>query len=296
MALDAEQVLKPARKLRKLLKKITKKPALEQVHDLRTHTRSLEATLAAFSLQSKDKKLLKGLARIHKKAGRVRDMDVLTGFAAALNPKGEENCQVRLIEHLASKRKAYARKLHAAAAKNRGRLRTRLKRTSAELEKLLGVKGKSKFASKSKIHSMDAPTQAAASALRLEAALRNPAHLGKSSLHPYRLKIKELRNLLRAGEASGSSQFVEALGLVKNSIGEWHDWEELLATAQNVLDHTNCRLVRQITTTAEAKYGQALAHTENMRRKFLSVQPGKRAHRRTHAPETAWEAASSLAA
>ena len=47
--LDPERVLKPTRKLRKLLKNMPKQPAPEQVHDLRTNTRRFEAILAAVS-------------------------------------------------------------------------------------------------------------------------------------------------------------------------------------------------------------------------------------------------------
>ena len=52
MAVDANRAQKPARKLRKLLRKMPKLPTAEQVHDLRTDSRRLEATLQALSLDS----------------------------------------------------------------------------------------------------------------------------------------------------------------------------------------------------------------------------------------------------
>lgn len=86
--LDPKRVLKPTRKLRKLLKNMPKQPAPEQVHDLRTNTRRFEAILAAVSPEAmqKEKNLLKDLAAIRKKAGKVRDIDVLTDYAAAWRP------------------------------------------------------------------------------------------------------------------------------------------------------------------------------------------------------------------
>jgi len=86
MSLDSKQLQKPVRKLRKLLKNAAKHPFPEQVHDLRTNTRRLEAALASVSCnpRPRDRKLLKELGRICKRAGKARDMDVLTGFAASV--------------------------------------------------------------------------------------------------------------------------------------------------------------------------------------------------------------------
>jgi hypothetical protein len=64
MALDPEEVQKPLSKLRKLLKKMPKQPTPDQVHDLRTNSRRLEATLTALKLDRKrrGKRVLKTLA------------------------------------------------------------------------------------------------------------------------------------------------------------------------------------------------------------------------------------------
>src|SRR5256885_13729874 len=83
MALDSDQVQKPVRKLRKILKKISRNPSPAKVHDLRTRTRQIEAALGALALDSNrnGRKLLKSLSRVRKNAGRVRDMDVLISYA-----------------------------------------------------------------------------------------------------------------------------------------------------------------------------------------------------------------------
>ncbi len=86
MALDLNRADKPVRKVRKLLKKMSNPPTPEEVHDFRTNSRRVDATLKAFSLDSEpsSRRLLKRLARLRKRAGNARDMDALTDFASTV--------------------------------------------------------------------------------------------------------------------------------------------------------------------------------------------------------------------
>ena len=105
MAIDFERVQKPARKLRKLLKTMSAEPTPEHVHDFRTNSRNMEATLQAFALENSGlgRRVLKPLSRLRKRAGKVRDMDVLTTYAASVDAKdGEKDCAVRLLQELCS--------------------------------------------------------------------------------------------------------------------------------------------------------------------------------------------------
>jgi CHAD domain-containing protein len=267
MALDPNRVYKPVKKLRKMVKRIRKQPLPEQVHDLRTNTRRLEATMTALSLDSRRnaRKLLKDLSRIRKRAGKVRDMDVLTACAATIDAGEEQDCKVQLLEHLGAERRKLAKNLHTTVAKNAQPVRRRLKQFSDEIDRFLCL---------DEDHACDpakASAQAAAAALALSSELATtPARLGRQNLHPYRLKVKELRNVLRMAKGDANKKSVETLGTVKGLIGEWHDWEELLATAQPVLDHgSNCRIIRELKKIANDKYEQALAAAKNMRRKYL---------------------------
>jgi hypothetical protein len=54
---------------------------------------------------------------------------------------------------------------------------------------------------------------------------------------PTALKVKELRYVLQLSEDAQKQQLVNKLGAVKDAIGEWHDWEELIAIAANALSH-----------------------------------------------------------
>jgi CHAD domain-containing protein len=117
MALDCARLVKPAKKLLKLLRKIDRDPSPEQVHGLRTNVRRFEASFRALALDEEglDNSIVKQLNRLRKRAGKVRDMDVLTGFATKVHLQGEDECHVRLLEHLGSRRKKYAVKLHDEA-------------------------------------------------------------------------------------------------------------------------------------------------------------------------------------
>jgi CHAD domain-containing protein len=218
-------------------------------------------------------------------------MDVLTGFAATLRDDGEQDCKVQLLEHLGAKRRKGARKLHGVVANNSNGLRRELKRLSKDLDRTLRQDGSKRGDPKA------ASAQAAAAALRLESELADTSRLGRQNLHPYRLKVKELRNVLRLAKDPGDKEFVDTLGEVKDAIGEWHDWQELAAIAQKVLGHgPGCNLIRQLKQTTEKKYESALQSAEQMRKQYLAVGRGKRATGVRRASKPVWTATSAMAA
>src|SRR5215813_4823412 len=286
MPLDPDRVRKPARELRKLLRRVPKQPTPELVHDLRTNTRRLEAVLSALALDSgrNDRKLLKVLSQVRKRAGKVRDMDVLTAFAAGVRPQGEEECS----EQLGAKRRSASKKLHDVVAKNGQVARSRLKTTLAELEEKVPKEVDNAPGSN------NARSQATATALRLESELASVKSLTRNNLHPYRLTVKNLQNILRMAENSGSKDFLDLLGRVKDAIGEWHDWEGLLAIAQEVLNHgRKCELLRELKRISDEKYVSALSQTENMRKRFLRISQ-RRARRGVKSPsQPVWSAMSA---
>src|ERR1700704_1632686 len=97
MALSQRRLVKPVKKLRKLLKKLDGDAAPEQVHDLRTSARRFEAAFGALALNDAGipNSVLKEMGRLRKCAGKVGNMDVLTEFAAAPGRKSEKECRVR---------------------------------------------------------------------------------------------------------------------------------------------------------------------------------------------------------
>jgi CHAD domain-containing protein len=286
--------------LRKLIKKAPKRASLDQVHDLRTHTRRLEAAVEALGLHSKrnERRLLRSLARVRKRAGKVRDMDVLTGYASKIHADTDQPCLVQLLEYLGSARCRHAKKLSQVMRGERPALLPRFKRTSAKLEKLI-PKGNPGSRNDSSPAQTTLPAEVMATALRLSKDLQNPPTLNRTNLHPYRLEVKELRNTLRMAERAGNQAFLDALGQVKDAIGEWHDWEELIAVATDQLDHEpNCPLLRELKSTSARKYEQALSLANKMRRDFLGTNRSNKEDRSPNnhgLPKPIIEAAQAIA-
>jgi len=75
-----------------------------------------------------------------------------------------------------------------------------------------------------------------------------------------------LRDVLQLASGADNERFVETLGHVKDAIGEWHDWQQLIAIAGDVLDHEGCRLVQEAKRRSRRKFESALALTTDMRR------------------------------
>jgi CHAD domain-containing protein len=190
-------------------------------------------------------------------------MDVVIGYVSGLHVDGERDCEVKLLEHLGAERSRQAKKMRALVRTYGAAVRRRLKRSAAHLDQVLRKQNDR------------GPAEAMATALQLSAQLGTPPHLDRKNLHPYRLKVKELRYVLQMAGRADQQQFVNSLGAVKDAIGEWHDWEELIAIANQVLDHgQGCRLVAELIRISAARFELARSRTNEMRKKYvMSVGP-----------------------
>jgi len=201
-------------------------------------------------------------------------MDVLTGFAAGLTARNERECRLQLIEALSGKRQRFERKLSEITAENQKKARRYLKRYSALIERR-ATPQKSQTA----VEQTEWPGDAMAVALQLSSELARWPTFNPGNLHPWRLKVKELRYVLQLAEDS-DSRFIESLGEAKDAIGDWHDWTELETVAKKVLDHSSrCQVVNEIHSTAQEKLKSALAVAARLRRTWLPAA-GKRGSRR----------------
>jgi CHAD domain-containing protein len=262
MALDQQRVCDHPRKVQKSLQKLRKDTSADRVHKLRTGSRQLEALAHSLRLDSKknERRLLKRLKPIRRRAGRVRDMDVLTGLASRPEFTADRACSVQVLEHLGDERALHARKLQKQVRRSRTPLEKRLKRSRRFLKK--------SFHRSNQVAEKWA-AEAAARALQLEAELRDWPTLNRKNLHPFRLKVKELRYILQLAQGH-DTEFVDLLGEVKDAIGQWHDWEELEAIAKEASDHQGCQLLKQIHLRAESEFRRALELSNRMRRQSLS--------------------------
>jgi CHAD domain-containing protein len=261
MAFDLGRVQKDIRKLRRFLKHAPKHTTPKKVHSLRTAIRRFEAAMQALALESNgnERRLLDKLAKLRKRAGKVRDLDVLTEYVADLNVNGEQECQVALLKYLGSERADRSQELHSFAVKHGESLRRRLKRTASHLE----------TSSEDVTATQMKPGDTMLSELRLQQELTGPIRLTKNNLHPYRLQVKELRYMLQMEKDPADRELVETLGQVKDAIGEWHDWLQLQTIARDNLPHgSKCKLIPLFQKTTQQKLKHALAVANAGRRQM----------------------------
>jgi CHAD domain-containing protein len=267
MGFDLDRVQTDIRKLRRFLKRPPKHAKPNKVHSVRTAVRRFQAAIHALGLgsDSKEKRLLSKLDRLRRRTGKVRDLDVLTGYLANLEVSGEEECLVQLLEHLGSEHADQTHRLYLFAVKHGESLRRRLKRTAGNL----------KASSKDGRAGNSAPRDTMLYELRLQRELIEPVRLTKNNLHPYRLRVKELRYMLQMEKDPADRELIETLGKVKDAIGEWHDWQQLVEIARDNLPHgSKCKLILLLQKTARQKLKNALAVANTGRRKIHSSHTG----------------------
>lgn len=279
-----ESIAKPLRKMRKLLKDFPASPSPSEVHALRTQARRLEAILDAIAVDSgkEPQRILKAVTPLRKAAGGVRDMDVLIGNVFTLSKHDASGVGARLVEHLSQLREKHAGRLHAVVAKRSRKARRLLKRFAVQIEKRLDTVGQ-----------MQTETMAALQIATAE--LEYWPKLDAENLHSFRLCVKKLRYLLQLSQTASKRQ-MDALNDVKNAIGDWHDWTELLKIAEKVLDSKSDRaLVKQIERRGNSRYRLAL-HSANLLRNLDfelagartlgKSMPGVLRMQRTHGSQT----------
>jgi CHAD domain-containing protein len=259
---DAE---KPLQKLRKQLKKFPSSPPPEKVHSLRTQTRRLEATVAALALhrEKKARRLLELITPVRKAAGKVRDMDVLIEDALTLSEDPRSEAVIRLVEHLAKMRVRHARKLRDVIGGRRRSIRKRLKQSS----KLL----------RSKLKDSSGAPDSETAPLILITELSHWPDLNQGNLHLFRIRIKELRYMLQLSEHP-DGRLLGSADEVKDAIGGWHDWVELLKIAGKVLDARGDRdVLNEIEQTMNEKLKIALTAANRVRARYFGVPDGLKA-------------------
>ena len=88
-------------------------PTADDIRDFRANSRRIEAIIQSLSLDSgqNGKRVWKEVSKLRKRAGKVRDMDVLTDYLSSVSRHREEaGYHVRLLEHLGAQRLKCAKK------------------------------------------------------------------------------------------------------------------------------------------------------------------------------------------
>jgi CHAD domain-containing protein len=275
MPLNLDQLTKPAHKLRKLLRNFEDIPSPDQVHSLRTQFRRIEANLKAVGFEGTrtGHRLLKTISPIRRRAGKVRDMDVLSEFAAELsienNVRNREfgDAPIRLLQQIGVNRFHHAKRLcHVISSERKSALR-RLKRFS-------------RWANDHRKHNGHPlgkvarwQTDPTSMAINLSSSLAQWPELDRENLHAFRLRVKELRNVLNLSSIP-NRKLTHSLSKVKDAIGAWHDWCELESIARQQVKDCD-RLCRRIHSIAEDKLHHALALAANLRTSYFNEATGR---------------------
>lgn len=216
----------------------------ENVHRFRTNSRRVEALVSDLAPESRNKrKLLKLLAKLRKKAGRVRDLDVQIAFLQALKLPDRQNHRAQLLEALIAEQAERAKKLvKHFDRENIRELRKRLER----VEPQLGLDG------------VD-PLRLALN--RLPRPGQMP--LSEKTLHAYRIAAKQARYVAELALPSpGAELFIAELKAAQDEIGQWHDMLKLSQRAEElfggVRDSALVSMLQNLTRARFKRAGAAL--------------------------------------
>jgi CHAD domain-containing protein len=246
-------------KLNRQLTKLAAKPAPNSVHRFRTSGRRLEVVLTELAPNPgrNGKKLLKLLARLRRKAGRVRDLDVQVALLRSLKmPEGARH-KSQLLQALMEERIQKEKKVAQAFDKETVReLRTRLKRAASE----------------SDIRESEAWDQARSMLTKLE---RQTEPLTEKVLHQYRIVGKRARYLAELADKNPEAErLVDQLKIMQDALGEWHDWLKLTQRAANSFSGVSgSPLVSALRNLTRAKFRHAGMALTEARSAFSSKRP-----------------------
>jgi CHAD domain-containing protein len=201
-------------RLNRYIGRLSKNMTPENVHHFRTNGRRVEALIEQLSPETRNKKkVLKLVAKLRKRAGKLRDIDVQIAFLSNLKVPDRQGHRAQLLELLAEEHARRSRKLaKLAQSAALQELRKRLRREQAAIN-LDGID----------------PLRLALS------SLPNPTQvpLTEKTLHAFRIGVKRARYLAElAGEAPAAKVFVDELKRAQDAAGEWHDAVKLKEKAE----------------------------------------------------------------
>ncbi len=246
MALDPKRSRLVFQKLERDLIKLSAKPQAESVHRFRTGTRRLQILLGELSpkLDRSQKKLLKLLGRIRKRAGKVRDLDVQLAALRSLKVPQEPRRKTQLVNRLIELRGQQEKKLRKAVDED----------TVREIRKRLKRAGKS-------FHPEATRDPVVVARAMLERLNRTAVPLTEAVLHQYRIVSKRARYAAEfANPSPEAAQFIAELKKIQDALGDWHDWLTLTQTAiEHVGEVRESPLAAELHNVTGAKYRHAVA-------------------------------------
>ncbi|HVI11233.1 MAG TPA: CHAD domain-containing protein [Candidatus Binatia bacterium] len=251
MPIDAKRGRMVFEKLERDLLKLCSKPRAENVHGFRTGTRRVQILLGELSphLARNQKKLLKMLDRIRKRAGKVRDLDVQLAALRALKTAHEPRRKTQLVQQLIELRGEQEKKLRKAVDDDTvSDIRKRLKRAEKNF----------------KPQSSRDPLEAARAMLKV---MDRQVEMTEALLHHYRILTKRARYAAEfAGQSAEAKKFIADLKRIQDALGDWHDWLTLRQSAvRHVGEVRESPLVAELHNVTGAKFRHAVAVLSQVR-------------------------------
>ena len=246
MTIKAERCRLVFRKLERDLDQLAAGQQAETVHRFRTSTRRLQTLIEELLPERtrKQKKLLKVLRGIRRKAGKLRDLDVQIAALRSLKAPLEPRRTTQLLEALIELRAEHERKLRKTFTKRATRaVRKQLKGMVKEIE----------------LRNSRDPLAAAREILSRAMPPARP--VTEDTLHRCRLLVKRARYAAEfAPESAATKQFIAEIKRLQDILGNWHDWLTLTHTATERLGSVNeSPLVAVLHNMTGAKLRNAVA-------------------------------------
>lgn len=251
--------------LQKTVFKLERDVSSKDVHRLRTTIRRLESLIryANPEVGHKQQKAIAELASLRKRAGRVRDLDIQIGLLGAIANGSTGKDRRMIADHLKMKRQRQAIRLTSDVRD------LEYKKLFLRLEK---ISEKSMIAAPDRHE--NAPMDRARSELvRLAGKTSLHPALKAGRLHELRLSLKRIRYTAELAEESDEQrQMLEELKPVQDALGEWHDWETLVETAEKQLKgRLDCPLLVEMRSLLAARFSAAMSAIDRLFAKYMSA-------------------------
>jgi CHAD domain-containing protein len=256
MPVDQEHAQLVFQKLGRQFAKLATKPQPGSVHQFRTYSRRLEVLLEELTpeLTRNDKRLLKMLRKLRRRAGRVRDLDVQIVALRSLKSAQDARRKTQLLGTLAEMRIQRERKFSQSLdGKTIRELRRRLKKTQNTHHFAPGIE----------------PLRVA---VLIMAEVSEPkVQITEEVLHQYRISGKRVRYVTElAGKTPEAERFIGSLKEMQDALGDWHDWLLLRQTAEKILGaRQDSPLLSALRNVTGAKFRHALQVVSEVRATFL---------------------------
>jgi CHAD domain-containing protein len=254
MTLTDKRISTLFRDLSSIIAGLEQEVTAKRVHRLRTTIRRIESALGYTQpdLGRKEQQALDDLAKLRKRAGRVRDLDVQLKLLGAIANGSTASDRRQLSDDLANRRSRQAERLHAVIQKI---ARTKFPGHLARL-------GDSVQTAWANLPQSDGPLLEAKKQVAVLAhQFGSQGQLKTKKLHQVRISLKLVRYLAELADASEEQKiFLQQLKSVQDALGDWHDWEELSRSAgKQFAQRTNRPIVDEIRALFAARQAAARA-------------------------------------